>query len=271
MPTPALREPWAALGREPEVRLTGVDVQRFHPQLGGGTWRSVRLADPDALVVGSLMRAGGDKAPEVLIDAVARRDAEGRPTALMLVGDGPRATSSRRAQGLEHLHVRRRVPDAPGSSRASTCSRSTAERLVPVTSGSRSRADAFVVADTGAVASLVGRMRRPSSPRATWTGSSRPRRLAAGRRAELGRAAGVGDERPRSPPSSCGRATESGHGLRAVDLRLDGLDAEVRRRCSPSARQGACSRYRRAARSSPPVRPSAPMPSAPRSISLTRP
>ena len=159
VPTPALREPWAALGREPEVRLTGVDVQRFHPQVGGGTWRSVRLADPDALVVGSLMRAGGDKAPEVLIDAVARRDAEGRPTALMLVGDGPRYDELKaRSKASNTLHVRRRVLDAPGFfARIDVFALHCPNELVPVSLvESLACGRPAVVADTGAVASLVG-------------------------------------------------------------------------------------------------------------------
>ena len=159
VPTPALQGPWAELGPTPEVRLASVDVQRFHPQTSEGTWRAVRLEDPGALVVGSLMRADQDKDPEVLIEAVRRRDASGRPTALLLVGDGPRYEALKaRSKEEPTLHVRRRVLDAPGFfGRIDVFALQCPGELVPV-----SLVEALacgrpaVVADPGPVASLVG-------------------------------------------------------------------------------------------------------------------
>lgn len=159
VPTPALQADWRSMGREPEVRLASVDIQRFHPQSVESTWRNVRLEDPGALLVGSLMRATDDKAPEVLIEAVERRQAAGRPTALMLVGDGPRYEALKaRSKGSKTLHVRRRVLDAPGFyGRIDVFALQCPGELVPV-----SLVEALacgrpaVVADSGAVAELVG-------------------------------------------------------------------------------------------------------------------
>jgi glycosyltransferase involved in cell wall biosynthesis len=159
VPTPALRGDWRAIGRDPEVRLAAVDVQRFHPQPSEHAWRGVFLDDPETLLVGSLMRATEDKAPEVLIEAVERRQAAGRPTALMLVGDGPRfAELKERSRGSSTLHVRRRVLDAPGFfGRIDVFALQCPDELVPV-----SLVEALacgrpaVVADSGPVAELVG-------------------------------------------------------------------------------------------------------------------
>ena len=88
--SPALVAPWQATGAKPEIRLAAVDIQRFHPEDVVSSWRNARLPDPDTLLVGSLMRAEPDKGQDALIEAVNRRHEAGRPTALMLVGDGSR-------------------------------------------------------------------------------------------------------------------------------------------------------------------------------------
>ncbi len=159
VPNPALRADWQAAGREPETRLAAVDIQRFHPQPGDSTWRNVRLEDPTALLVGCMMRATEDKSPEVLIEAVGRRHAAGRPTALLLVGDGPRFDELKaRSKESTTLHVRRRVLDAPGFyGRIDVFALQCQDELIPM-----SLVEALacgrpaVVADSGAVAELVG-------------------------------------------------------------------------------------------------------------------
>lgn len=159
VPNPALQDDWQDAGRRPEVRLAAVDIQRFHPQTSESTWRNVRLDDPGALLVGSLMRATDDKAPEVLIEAVEQRQAAGRPTALMLVGDGPRFDELKaQAKESKTLHVRRRVLDAPGFfGSIDVFGLQCPGELVPVSLvESLACGRPAVVADSGAVAQLVG-------------------------------------------------------------------------------------------------------------------
>lgn len=158
-PSPALAEAWATLGPAPEVRLPAVDIQRFHPQQVVSSWRAARLPDPEILMVGSLMRADASKGHDVLIEAVKRRNAAGGKTAIMLVGDGPRyAELKERARGSDEIFVRRRVNDAPGFfGRIDVFAIHCDEELVPMgLIESLSCGRAAIVADRGAVASMVG-------------------------------------------------------------------------------------------------------------------
>ncbi|MEZ6017841.1 MAG: glycosyltransferase [Planctomycetota bacterium] len=113
--SPAIQAAWAPSGRAPVVAPLAVDVQRFQPSDEPSAWRAARVPEPGTLLVGSLMRAAEGKDHGVLVEAVRRRSRAGRPTALLLVGDGPRF-EERRALAQEEplLHVRRRVLDAPG-------------------------------------------------------------------------------------------------------------------------------------------------------------
>ena len=109
---PGLVAPWRRLGRAPEVLLPAVDPGRFHPGAQPSSWRRLRVPDPETLLVGSLMRAEEGKRDDVLFEAVERRAAAGRKTALVLVGDGPTFAARReRARGTDRLHVRKRVLD----------------------------------------------------------------------------------------------------------------------------------------------------------------
>lgn len=110
--TPALVEAWERAGRKPEVLPLAVDVQRFHPGSEPSAWRASRLPDPETLLVGSLMGAVDGKRDEILCEAVVKRHAAGRPTALMLVGNGPRFERRRElARTSDRIHIRRRVQD----------------------------------------------------------------------------------------------------------------------------------------------------------------
>ena len=105
------------------------------------------------------MRATPDKGQDVLIDAALRRHAAGRPTALMLVGDGPRfAELKERARSSDVLHVRRRVLDAPSFfGRIDVFALQCEEELVPISLlESLACGRPAVVADRGDVAQLVG-------------------------------------------------------------------------------------------------------------------
>ncbi|MEM9379622.1 MAG: glycosyltransferase [Planctomycetota bacterium] len=159
VPSPALRGDWAAFGREPEVRLAAVDIQRFSPQEVHSTWRATRLPVPGTLLVGTLMSATPDKGQDVLAEAALRRHADGRPTALMMVGDGPRLPELReRARNSDVLHVRRRVRDAPSFfGRIDVFALHCADELVPVSLlESLACGRPAVVADHGDVEQLVG-------------------------------------------------------------------------------------------------------------------
>ncbi|WP_419191108.1 glycosyltransferase [Saltatorellus ferox] len=158
--SPALLAPWHAAGATPVLRAAAVDTQRFHPQNVQSSWRSARLPDPGTLLVGSLMRAEPGKDHRVLIDAVQRRHASGRPTALMLVGDGSLYPSLREeSKGSDVLFVRRRVLDAPGFfGRIDAFALHSATELIPVALlESLACGRAATVADPGGVAELVGR------------------------------------------------------------------------------------------------------------------
>lgn len=105
------------------------------------------------------MRATPDKGQDVLIEAAMRRHADGRPTALMLVGDGPRfAELKERARGSDVLHVRRRVLDAPSFfARVDVFALQDERELVPISLiESLACGRPAVVADRGDVARLVG-------------------------------------------------------------------------------------------------------------------
>ncbi len=157
--SPALLAPWKAVGAKAEVRLAAVDIQRFHPEDVVSSWRSARLPDPDTLLVGSLMRAAPGKGQDVLIDAVEQRHKAGRPTALMLVGDGPRFDELReRAKGSESLFVRRRVNDGPGFfGRIDAFALHSETEQVPMALiEALACGRAATVADPGGVADLVG-------------------------------------------------------------------------------------------------------------------
>lgn len=157
--SPALVAPWSAESITPEVRLVAVDTQRFHPQEVVSSWRAARLPDPNTLLVGSMMRAAPDKGHDVLIEAVERRHAAGRPTALMLVGDGPLYGDLRaRAKASDVLFARRRVLDGPGFfGRVDVFALHSATELVPVSLvEALSCGRASTVADPGGVARLVG-------------------------------------------------------------------------------------------------------------------
>ncbi|MEM1451050.1 MAG: glycosyltransferase [Planctomycetota bacterium] len=159
VPSPALQAPWAALGREPEVRLAAVDIQRFYPQEARSTWRATRLPVPDTLLVGTLMSATPDKGQDVLAEAALRRHADGRPTALLMVGDGPRLPELReRARNSDVLHVRRRVLDAPSFfARIDVFALQSENELVPISLlESLACGRPAVVADRGDVEQLVG-------------------------------------------------------------------------------------------------------------------
>jgi glycosyltransferase involved in cell wall biosynthesis len=157
--SPALVAPWNAAGAEAEVRLAAIDIQRFHPQQVQSSWRAARLPDPETLLIGSLMRAEAEKGQDVLIAAVNRRHAAGRPTALMLVGDGSLHPALReQAKASETLFVRRRVLDAPGFfGRIDAFALHSPSELVPMgLLESLACGRAATVADPGGVAALVG-------------------------------------------------------------------------------------------------------------------
>lgn len=160
VPSPALVPDWTAAGRAPdEVTVASVDTGRFHPQKLESSWRKARIPDPETMLVGTLMRAEDGKRHDVLIEAVERRNAAGRPTALMMVGDGPRfAELKARVRGSDHLFARRRVLDAPGFfGKIDVFALHAEDELVPVSLiEALSCGRASVVADRGAVAELVG-------------------------------------------------------------------------------------------------------------------
>lgn len=157
--SPALVRPWSQQSSEPGVRLPAVDVQRFHPQHGPSAWRQARLPDPETLLVGSLMRAVPSKGQDVLMAAVEQRHAAGRPTALMLVGDGPRYGALReRGADSECLFVRRRVLDGPGFfGQIDALALHSATELIPMALiEALACGRAATVADPGGVGDLVG-------------------------------------------------------------------------------------------------------------------
>ena len=160
VPSPALVADWTAAGRAPDsVTVASVDTGRFHPQKLESSWRKARLPDPDTMLVGTLMRAEPGKRHDVLIEAVERRNAAGRATALMMVGDGPGfAAIKERARGSDHLFARRRVLDAPGFfGKIDVFALHAEEELVPISLvEALSCGCASVVADRGDVAQLVG-------------------------------------------------------------------------------------------------------------------
>ncbi|MEM9800500.1 MAG: glycosyltransferase family 4 protein [Planctomycetota bacterium] len=158
-PSPALADTWRALGREPELRLAAVDVQRFSPQEAQSSWRAARLPHPDTLLIGSMMRAVPGKRHDVLIEAAEARHAAGRPTAVLLVGDGPRlAELKERARGSDVVHVRRRVLDAPGFfARTDALALHADHELVPIALlEALACGRPAIVADRGDVAQLIG-------------------------------------------------------------------------------------------------------------------
>ncbi len=157
--SPALVEPWRSVGAAPEVRLAAVDIQRFHPSDVESSWRNARLPDPDTLLIGSLMRAEPSKGQDVLIEAVERRHQAGRPTALMLVGDGSRFSELReRAKDSPCLFVRRRVLDSPGFfGRIDAFALHSSTEQVPMALvEALACGRATTLADPGGVAELVG-------------------------------------------------------------------------------------------------------------------
>ena len=157
--SPALASPWQSQGAAPETRLAAVDIQRFHPEEVVSSWRNARLPDPDTLLVGSLMRAEPHKGQDVLIQAVEERHQAGRPTALMLVGDGPRFAELReRAKDSPSLFVRRRVLDGPGffSRIDAFALHSGTERVPMALIEALACGRACTVADPGGVAEFVG-------------------------------------------------------------------------------------------------------------------
>ena len=160
VPSPALVADWTAAGRAPDsVTVASVDTGRFHPQKLESSWRKARLPDPDTMLVGTLMRAEPGKRHDVLIEAVERRNAAGRATALMMVGDGPGfAAIKERVRGSDHLFARRRVLDAPGFfGKIDVFALHAEEELVPISLvEALSCGCACVVADRGEVAQLVG-------------------------------------------------------------------------------------------------------------------
>lgn len=160
VPSPALEEPWAAAGRRPDqVTLASIDTQRFHPQNLESSWRKARLPDPEVLLVGTMMSATPGKRQDVLMEAVERRNALGRPTALMMVGDGPGfGDLKERVRGSDHLFARRRVLDAPGFfSKIDVFALHADDELVPLSLiEAMSCGRAALVADRGDVAQFVG-------------------------------------------------------------------------------------------------------------------
>lgn len=158
--SPALVLPWTSRGAAPETRLAAVDIQRFHPEDVVSSWRNARLPDPDTLLVGSLMRAVPGKGHDALIRAVEERHGAGRPTALMLVGDGPRfAELQGRAKDSPSLFVRRRVLDSPGffGRIDAFALHSESEKVPMALVESLASGRAATVADPGGVAEFVGK------------------------------------------------------------------------------------------------------------------
>ncbi len=157
--SPALTPAWSVANASPENRLAAVDIQRFHPQTGPSAWREARLPDPETLLLGSLMRAEAGKGHDVLITAVEKRHNAGKPTALMLVGDGPQYDALRaRTAGSDGIFVRRRVLDGPGFfGQIDAFALHSPSELVPMALiESLACGRAATVADPGGVHELVG-------------------------------------------------------------------------------------------------------------------
>lgn len=68
----------------------GVDPERFSPRGGALDLRQRLRVDDDHLIAGMVARLDTGKRQDELLDAAAREVAAGRPTAVVLIGDGPR-------------------------------------------------------------------------------------------------------------------------------------------------------------------------------------
>lgn len=160
--SPAVAREMEPFGVPFEALAPGVDLQRFSPAEVVSSWRQARLPDPDTLLVGTLMAAAPGKRQDVLMEAVTRRHAAGRLTALMMVGDGPRfAELKESVRGSDFLFARRRVLDSPGFfQRIDAFALHAEEESVPM-----SLAEALASGCPSVVAD-----RTPDRPVASWAG-----------------------------------------------------------------------------------------------------